>query len=236
MMILMSTISSACEIEDCEYPRLARSLCKNHYQRLRRTGDVGSGYIKSSAEYLKVCTIESCEKKCRGLGYCNSHYLKLRRYGNPTFVSPNRGFRGHHSEETKKKMSITRKGQLAGDKHPMWGKQHSEDTRQKMSEAKLGKKLGPQPQKYVDDPKYMAIHNWMRRHYPKTGICEACEEERLTYWSNVSGDYRRQRDDFWELCVPCHKLFDYLLAIEKANPGTVAKLKARRLEPTVQEV
>jgi hypothetical protein len=42
----------------------------------------------------------------------------------------------HHSEETKKKMSAS----LKGEKHPFYGKHHSEETKKKMSEAKKGEK------------------------------------------------------------------------------------------------
>ena len=44
-------------------------------------------------------------------------------------------FGKHHSEETKKKMSETRKG----EKHPFYGKHHSEESRRKMSEVRKGK-------------------------------------------------------------------------------------------------
>lgn len=226
-MMLVNKTQNVCEVENCEHPSLARNLCKNHYQRFRRTGDVGSGYVKSSDEYPKVCSVANCGKNCRGLGYCNAHYLKFRKYGNPNTTKP-RGFFGSHTSESKSKMSLTRKGQFAGDKHPMWGKTHSRTTKQKMSAARIGVKLGPQPQKYSLNPGYQAIHIWMRRGFSKIGTCEACGLSRETYWSNISGDYRRDRNDFWELCVPCHKLFDYILRIERADPNVISILRAKR--------
>jgi hypothetical protein len=42
------------------------------------------------------------------------------------FSGENNPFYGkHHSEETKKKISESRKGKLIGKNHPMYGKNHS---------------------------------------------------------------------------------------------------------------
>ena len=41
----------------------------------------------------------------------------------------------HHSEETKKKMSLAKKGMYIGEKNPFYGKTHSEETRRRLSEA-----------------------------------------------------------------------------------------------------
>lgn len=47
---------------------------------------------------------------------------------------------GMHSEESKRKMSESRKGLLAGEKNPMWRRQVSIETRQKISNALKGRK------------------------------------------------------------------------------------------------
>ena len=47
---------------------------------------------------------------------------------------------GKHSEETKNKISETRKGKCVGEKNPMYGKHHSDESRKKMSEVKKGEK------------------------------------------------------------------------------------------------
>ena len=44
------------------------------------------------------------------------------------------------SDETRKKMSETRKGLFVGENHPLYGKHHSDETRKKMSATKKGKK------------------------------------------------------------------------------------------------
>lgn len=60
------------------------------------------------------------------------------------------GSHGKHSEETKKKMSDTRKerlvdGSIITTKNPMQGRKHTEESKQKMSIAKGGKKPKPSP-------------------------------------------------------------------------------------------
>lgn len=54
---------------------------------------------------------------------------------------------GMHSEESKRKMSESRKGLFAGEKNPMWHKEVSPETRQKISNALKGRK---QPREFVE--------------------------------------------------------------------------------------
>jgi hypothetical protein len=59
-----------------------------------------------------------------------------------------------------------------------------------------------------DDVGYNALHHWVRKYGTKTGHCSHCGREGYTEWANVSGEYRRDLDDFIELCVSCHRIFD----------------------------
>lgn len=58
-------------------------------------------------------------------------------------------FGKHHSEESIKKMSESKKGKLVGEKNPFYGKTHSEETRIKISEANKGR---PSPMKGRPSP------------------------------------------------------------------------------------
>jgi hypothetical protein len=62
------------------------------------------------------------------------------------------------------------------------------------------------PQWKGEEAGYMAVHNWVRRHKIKVGICEECGRGRgeRTDWSNISGEYRRDLNDYRELCRACH--------------------------------
>lgn len=61
-----------------------------------------------------------------------------------------------------------------------------------------------------DKASYAAKHMWIRYHFGKATECESCgkNDKRMYHWSNISGDYLRERDDWQQLCVPCHKQFD----------------------------
>lgn len=57
---------------------------------------------------------------------------------------------------------------------------------------------------------YYGVHSWIRRisGYPKK--CENCgtETAKKFEWSNISGEYRRDINDWKRLCTKCHIAFD----------------------------
>lgn len=66
-----------------------------------------------------------------------------------------------------------------------------------------------------DGAGYAAIHRWLHRHKPRTGECEHCGARPFnarcstgTQFANLSGEYRRDVDDYLELCPSCHKILD----------------------------
>ena len=62
-----------------------------------------------------------------------------------------------------------------------------------------------------DDAGRSAIHKWLNKHWPLTGTCEQCgATDRRTGYSNVDHKWRRERDDYRELCDRCHRYYDYL--------------------------
>lgn len=59
-----------------------------------------------------------------------------------TSGSNNGMYQKHHTEESKQKMSMTKKGMYVGEKNPMYGKKHTEESKKKISEKKQGKYSG----------------------------------------------------------------------------------------------
>ena len=55
---------------------------------------------------------------------------------------------------------------------------------------------------------YQAVHQWLRNHFTKSGICEDCGAVAKTQWANITGRYLRDRKDFKELCYSCHSKMD----------------------------
>ena len=82
----------------------------------------------------------------------------------------------------------------------LWRKGHSERGKPKGASAWNWK---------GDDVAYKGVHKWVARYKVRTGICEHCERpSKRTEFANISGEYRRDVNDYVELCVVCHKRFD----------------------------
>lgn len=59
-----------------------------------------------------------------------------------------------------------------------------------------------------DKASYSAIHKWVASHYKKSTTCNHCGTTGLIDWANISGEYHRERDDWLNLCRPCHFKYD----------------------------
>lgn len=55
---------------------------------------------------------------------------------------------------------------------------------------------------------YNALHKWINSHKTKTGICMICNEKKETVWSNIDHSYRKDLEDWKELCFQCHEIYD----------------------------
>lgn len=55
-----------------------------------------------------------------------------------------------------------------------------------------------------DDVGLYALHVWVKRRKPKPQLCECCYEVPPYDLANISGDYRRDVDDFEWICRHCH--------------------------------
>ena len=109
---------------------------------------------------------------------------------------------------------------------------HSAATRSIISKSLTGRKLtsehratlvkaarrGPDNHQWKgDDVSNKGLHAWVKRHKERTGVCEHCGKKPKpiyqgttfgTEFANVSGQYRRDVNDYIELCKPCHDKFD----------------------------
>jgi hypothetical protein len=91
----------------------------------------------------------------------------------------------HHSEETKAKLRECK----LGEKNPMWKK------------GRIGKMNPMWSGDYVS---YKSLHQWVRRHKPKISFCEECNKSESYDVANISGEYKRDINDFQWLCRRCH--------------------------------
>ncbi len=77
---------------------------------------------------------------------------------------------------------------------------HSEESKFKISQSKL-----------IKNPSHSALHKWVKRWKGKANCCKVCgqdEQGRKYEWANLSGEYKRDLDDYEMMCVPCHRKFD----------------------------
>jgi hypothetical protein len=94
-----------------------------------------------------------------------------------------------------------------------------------VSAAKIGDKNGGWK---GDKAGYHALHDWLRQHYPKARVCDECgRPDGRTEFALIHGrTYSRNRDDYRELCCPCHRRYD--LGGKTLSPERVAKAAAGR--------
>jgi len=68
---------------------------------------------------------------------------------------------------------------------------------------------------------YRLIHLWINRTKPRSGICEDCKLKTNTGYSNISGEYKKEVEDWQELCDKCHYKYDKdVLGASKSQAGT----------------
>jgi len=48
------------------------------------------------------------------------------------------------------------------------------------------------------------LHEWIKRHKPKKELCECCNTNKSYDLANISGEYKRDINDFEWLCRSCH--------------------------------
>jgi hypothetical protein len=55
---------------------------------------------------------------------------------------------------------------------------------------------------------YFSLHNWVGRHKGKAKICSCCGSVKNVQWANKSLEYKRDLEDWIELCYKCHRKYD----------------------------
>jgi hypothetical protein len=67
---------------------------------------------------------------------------------------------------------------------------------------------------------YDSIHQWVKRHKPKTKFCECCKIKPPHDLANISKQYKRDTNDYTWLCKKCHHHLDWVLDKEKLGSAT----------------
>lgn len=94
-----------------------------------------------------------------------------------------------------------------GDKFNPW-----QDSQTYCSHDCMGEHMrGERHPLHKEDVSYHTVHNWLGENYDKSGACDHCEKEKdNTEFALKRGcEYKRDRDNFLELCISCHRKYDY---------------------------
>lgn len=114
-----------------------------------------------------------------------------RGYSNLTGQNPFKGKkRTPFSEEHLEKLRTSHLGQVAWNK----GKSH---LKEENNPAWKGNLVG-----------YRNLHHWVTRHKGKPTFCSNNSAHIAPYyhWANISGEYKRDLNDYQSLCPSCNKL------------------------------
>lgn len=112
-----------CLVEGCQKPYTAKGLCCMHWNRLRRTGKIGTagkiarvthirtsclalgcsafsrhanlciGHYRQSRNTRKECSVSGCKDRYSAKGYCKFHYKRNLAFGDPLAGAPRRKHR-----------------------------------------------------------------------------------------------------------------------------------------------
>lgn len=66
-----------------------------------------------------------------------------------------------------------------------------------------------QPNWKGDEVSYVGLHKWLFRRKGRPLKCEGCGDVKRCQWANISGEYKRDLNDYRSLCSSCHKKEDY---------------------------
>lgn len=72
---------------------------------------------------------------------------------------------------------------------------------------KFPEKSGSNHPNWIGDKvSYVGIHAWIYRNFGQPNECDKCgaTEAKRFEWHNLSGDYKRDRNDWERLCSKCH--------------------------------
>lgn len=63
------------------------------------------------------------------------------------------------------------------------------------------------------DPNYNNVHKWLTYNHGKASRCERCKGKNKRYeYALIRGyKYEKKRENFIELCKPCHALYDNVI-------------------------
>jgi hypothetical protein len=72
-----------------------------------------------------------------------------------------------------------------------------------------------------DDVGYSGLHLWVYQKLGKASVCTLCGSTRWVQWANKSKKYQRNTRDWVSLCSVCHRAFDGVTKLTKAQADSI---------------
>jgi hypothetical protein len=69
-------------VDGCERDVETRGLCRAHYKRALKGGDLTSP-IRPQMKREGKCAVDGCDRAVQTRGYCQMHYVRIMRHGEP---------------------------------------------------------------------------------------------------------------------------------------------------------
>ncbi len=108
-----------------------------------------------------------------------------------------------HSENSKKKMSTSRIKGIKEGRIKSWCFGKTKENNTSLLNNSI-KHLDSNNINWKEDVGYGSLHEWVRRRKIKPEYCEECKKNKPIDLANVSGEYKRDINDFRWLCRRCH--------------------------------
>ena len=80
-----------------------------------------------------------------------------------------------------------------------------------------------------DEDGYSAIHDWIARNKAKPDVCTFCKKKKKLQAANISGECKRDVNDFVYVCHLCHSKLDFVSKARGEKVGT-SKLKEENIK------
>jgi hypothetical protein len=122
-----------------------------------------------------------------------------------------KGYKPFWSNKKKKKLSETLKKKIKFGWKPEfcgWNKGLTKETDERVKQNAKSISISLNGKYCKPNPKYSALHTFIRKNKPKPELCEICNKKPPRELANVSGLYKRNILDYKYLCKTCHYYYN----------------------------
>lgn len=118
-------------------------------------------YGADNFDFEVIDTAETIDELNRKEKYWVNYYNAFGKNGYNACEGGGNTVGYHHTEESKKKMSVAHKGKWDGQNNPFYGKKHNAETKAKMSASRAGRIITDEWRKHLSEssPYKVRVHN-----------------------------------------------------------------------------